>query len=123
MFFRVFFGIFQRKKNLGQLDQLAAQLPGFTIADAVTKPFQEWDLPRPSRSITPPRTNCNEIVGGAQRLWVVWMGTGERFQGPLMDGWGCEDERDQWCVGKEIPRRMLLLIRFSSWKTSATSSF
>jgi len=27
-------------------------------------PWKEWDLPRPSRSITPPRTNCNEIVHG-----------------------------------------------------------
>lgn len=116
-----FLGIFQRKNTL-QLDQIAAQLPGFTIADAVTKPLGVGS----STSLALHNTTPDELQrdsGGAQRLWVVWMDTGERFQGPLMDGWGCEDERDQWCVGKEIPRRMLLLIRFSSWKTSATSSF
>lgn len=75
-----FLGIFQRKNTL-QLDQIAARLPGFTIADAVTKPFQEWDLPRPSRSITPPRTNCNEIVGVHNGCGLCGWTPGKGFKG------------------------------------------
>ena len=122
MFFRVFFWGFFKEKNTLQLDQIAAQLPGFTIADAVTKPLGVGS----STSLALHNTTPDELQrdsGGCTTVVGCVDGHRGRFQGPLMDGWGCEDERDQWCVGKEIPRRMLLLIRFSSWKTSATSSF
>ena len=116
MVFSCFFLGFFKEKNTLQLDQIAARLPGFTIGEGVGS----------STSLALHNTTPDELQrdsGGCTTVVGCVDGHRGRFQGPLMDGWGCEDERDQWCVGKEIPRRMLLLIRFSSWKTSATSSF